>query len=314
MSTNKYHFNVNAAASSGAGYRTGKIVEKILEEESIVYSVYFQKDERETEALTRKLTWTSWENCHLIILGGDGTLNAVLQGIECFEYTGISCIRTASGNDFARNMHITKDVRKALLHILYHPKEKILDYGELYLQMDADDNGDRRRFIISSGIGYDADICEEVSRSRLKSIMNRIHMGKLVYVLIGIKQILTRQSGKALIQIDDNKPIKVSGMFFTVAMIHPCEGGGVPFCPQADPADGRFDICLVKAMPKWNLFLAVMLGYIRKHYMLREVTGYRGRKLTIKTENPEWFHMDGETPCRVRRLTLECKTGLRIFL
>ncbi len=314
MSMSNYHFIVNSTASSGAGYRTWKTVEPILAEENIVYSVYFPKDVRETEVLTRQLTRSSGEDCHLIILGGDGTLNAVLQGIECFEHTGISCIRTGSGNDFARNMHITKDVRKALFNILHHPKEITLDYGELYLQRDDTDAGERRRFIISSGVGYDADICEEVSRSRLKSIMNRIHMGKLVYVLIGIKQILTRQSGKALIRIDDKEPIKISGMFFTVAMIHACEGGGVPFCPQADPTDGKFDICLVKNMPKWKLFLAVMLVYIKKHYLLREVTGFRGRKLTIKTENPEWFHMDGETPCQIRRLTLECKTGLRIFL
>ena len=39
-----------------------------------------------------------------------------------------------------------------------------------------------RRFIISSGIGYDADICEEVSRSRLKKILNLFLLGKLVYV------------------------------------------------------------------------------------------------------------------------------------
>ncbi|MGN0204641.1 MAG: diacylglycerol/lipid kinase family protein, partial [Coprococcus sp.] len=205
MSMSNYHFIVNSAASSGAGYRTWKTVEAVLEEENVQYRVYFPKNGKETELLTRQLTRASAEDCHLIILGGDGTLNAVLQGIECFEHTKISCIRTGSGNDFARNMHVTKDVRKALYNILHHPRERILDYGELYLQRDSADEGVRRRFIISSGVGYDADICEEVSRSRLKSIMNRIHMGKLVYVLIGIKQIFTRQSGKAIIQIDDNK-------------------------------------------------------------------------------------------------------------
>lgn len=305
----KYHFIVNASASSGKGQKTWEQVEQILKRENVDYQVYFPESREETEKIAGQLT-----NCHMIVLGGDGTLNAVLQGIEDFEHTKLSCIRTGSGNDFARNMKITKKTGEAILHILHHPKEVILDYGELYCQKNPQDAGIRRRFIISSGIGYDADICEEVSRSWLKRIMNKVHLGKLVYVAIGIKQIFTRKSGRAVIKIDDSEPVRVAGLFFIVGMIHRCEGGGVPFCPAADPSDGQLDICLVQNMPKWKLLLAVMLIYIKKHGMLREVRGFRCRKVTIRTEKPEWFHMDGETPHQIRRLTLICKSGLRLIM
>lgn len=309
-----YHFIVNTTASSGAASGTWETVRKILSEENIAYKVYFPENRDNTVDLTRKLTGNSDEECHLVVLGGDGTLNAVLQGIESFERTKLSCICTGSGNDFAGNMHITKDAGKALNGILHHPEESVMDYGELFWQKDTDGKEGRRRFLISSGIGYDADICEEVSRSRLKHALNRVHMGKLVYVMVGIKQIFTRHCRRAVIKIDDRESIRVSGLFFAVGMIHACEGGGVPFCPSADPADGLLEICIVRDMPKWKLLLAVMLVYLKKHYLFREVTGCRGRMITITTEKPEWFHMDGETPCKVRRLTLKCRKGLRVVM
>ena len=96
-----YHFIVNPTASSGKGLHIWDKVEKILIKEGILYEVHIQNTEEETTKLVKKLTvrevWqeqkdglhnvkevavTSEEpDCHLVVLGGDGTLNAVLNGI-----------------------------------------------------------------------------------------------------------------------------------------------------------------------------------------------------------------------------------------
>ena len=278
-----YHFIVNPTASSGKGLHIWDKVEKILIKEGILYEVHIQNTEEETTKLVKKLTvrevWqeqkdglhnvkevavTSEEpDCHLVVLGGDGTLNAVLNGIEDFEHTILSCIRTGSGNDFARNMGIDKNVEHALYGILHHEKEVILDYGEITYQIESEETKGEplsltKRFIISSGLGYDADICEEVSRSRMKRILNKIHLGKLVYVAIGVKQIFTRKAADAVICLDEKEKIVVPNLFFVVGMIHEKEGGGVPFCPHADATDGKLSVCLVKGMSKWKLLLAVL--------------------------------------------------------
>ena len=169
----------------------------------------------------------------LVVIGGDGTINAVLNGIVDFEHTVLSCIRTGSGNDFARNVGVTKNVRKALHHLLHSTEQLCLDYGEAtYIT----ENGTKsRRFAISNGVGYDADICEEVGRSQLKKILNWAKIGKLVYVAIGVKQIFTRKNSGAVVLLDQTE-LKIPGLFFVVGMIHEKEGGGVPFCPKAKPA------------------------------------------------------------------------------
>lgn len=48
------------------------------------------------------------EDINILVIGGDGTLNEVLNGIQEFDHTTLSCIQTGSGNDFARNMHLER--------------------------------------------------------------------------------------------------------------------------------------------------------------------------------------------------------------
>lgn len=308
-----YHFIINPAASSGKGTGVWQKAENILKRENAEYTAHFPESGEHTVKLVRKLTGiSSSEDCHLVILGGDGTLNLVLQGIVSFEHTTLSCIRTGSGNDFAKDMGLEKNLEKALLHLLYDSQETMLDYGIL-TAYPTDASPVQKRFLISSGVGYDADICEEVSRSRLKKVMNRVHLGKLVYVCIGIKQIFTRKTCRAVLSLDDRKSRYISSLFFGVAMIHCYEGGGVPFCPEADPKDGLLDLCVVEGMAKWKLLLAVIFVYLRKHYLFRRVTAFRCRKLTLTLDKPQWFHMDGETPFKIRKISMECKSGLRFL-
>lgn len=333
-----YHFIINPSASSGKGLRIWNKVERILKKENVAYQAHILKSAGEVTALVQKLTGgdevseginglhntdvdreiaaTEEPDCHLVVLGGDGTLNAVLNGIVSFRRTILSCIRTGSGNDFARNMGISKNIKKALYGILHDKREIVLDYGEAFYEPEQKSKAAvySRRFIISSGVGYDADICEEVSRSRLKKILNKVGMGKLVYVMIGVKQIFTRQVVSAVLCLDDSEDITVSGLFFMVGMVHEREGGGVPFCPAADASDGLLDVCLAENMPKWKLLLAVLLVYAKKHFVFEKITAHRCRKLYIRMEKPQWFHLDGETPCRISEIEMECRSGLRFLM
>ena len=303
-----YHFIMNPSASSGKGAKVWEQIKEILDKEQVIYEVHALKSAKETTLFVRELT-KGKDFKHIVVLGGDGTLNVVLNGIEDFSHTILSCIRTGSGNDFARSVGIQKDVERAIYHLLKEPEEQCLDYG--IASYEADGKRKSRRFIISSGVGYDADICEEVSRSRLKKIFNRIRLGKLVYLAIGVKQIFTRKVTRAVIRLDETEEIAVPELFFVVGMIHEREGGGVPFCPRADATDGKLDICLVKNMSKLKLLLAVMLVYVKKHYIFRDITEHRCRKMTIEMEKPQWFHMDGETPCEIQKMELTCQSGLR---
>lgn len=305
-----YHFIVNTHSGSDKGKTIWGNILPFIKKQQIDYKIYLPDSADDTTLLVSRLTGSLNEDIHIVVVGGDGTINAVLQGIVDFEHTLLSCIRIGSGNDFARNMNIPKSYEENILHLLNSPKEYKLDYGEAtYITTSGEKN--TKRFIISSGIGYDAAICEEVGRSKLKQLLNKLHLGRLVYVCIGVKQIFEKKVVKAYLQLDNEKTRKIDKMFFTVGMIHSQEGGGVPFCPHANPTDGMFHVCLVQDMPKWKLLLAVCLVYFKKHLLFKKITEHKCKNLRIKTKEAMWFHMDGETPCQTKELHLSCKQGLR---
>ena len=47
-----------------------------------------------------------------------------------------------------------------------------------------------RLFNISAGIGFDAAVCQEADSSYLKSLLNKLRMGKLIYITEAIHMIL----------------------------------------------------------------------------------------------------------------------------
>ena len=318
-----YHFIMNPKASSGRGMKAWTKIEQILKKEQVEYETHMLGSEQETISLVQELTSKKIDNaaleckaaqasdCHLVVLGGDGTINAVLNGIIDFEHTIISCIRTGSGNDFARNIGVTKNTSKALEHLLHTPDKMVIDYGEAVYKTESGEK--YRRFAISNGVGYDADICEEVGRSKLKQILNRVGLGKLVYVMIGVKQIFTRKNTGAILCFDNEEVKDIANLFFVVGMIHEREGGGVPFCPRANCTDGILDVCLVRQMPKMKLLLAVMIVYMKQHYRFQAITEHRCKTLSVKLSEPQWFHMDGEISQKISEITMTCKQGLRFY-
>lgn len=322
-----YCFIMNPTASSGMGRRVWKKLRPVLDERNVEYKLLvFNKIEKltsfvnaatggeiteETKKTLGKKSLNILQNAssiHIVVLGGDGTLNLVLNAIVDIVNTKLSCIRIGSGNDFARNIGVDKKPEKALVHLLDKPQELILDYGEATYESE-DGASVTKRFIISSGIGYDADICEEVSKSKLKKKLNKLYMGKLVYVVVGIKQIFSRKTTKVTLYMDDDT-VSVDRLFFSVGMIHKMEGGGVPFCPDADPTDGYLDICLASAASIPKLLLEVAMVYRGKHILFSNVEQYRSRSVRVVTDEPQWIHTDGETPCRVSDVTLSCRQGL----
>ena len=293
------HFEVliNPSASSGRGMRVWKKVKKELDARGVPYRKHILKAPGEATLLVRDLTKNLSKDCHLLVLGGDGTLNEVLNGIEDFQHTVLSCLRTGSGNDFAANVGIDKNLMIALDQLLNHPMEASLDYGVVRA-----DEHEPRRFLISCGMGYDADICEEVSKSRLNKVMNRFGLGKLVYLMIGLKQIFTRSSTDAVLYLDGKKAVHVPKLFFLVGMQHPCEGGGVPFCPDANSGDGMLDFCLARDMSKGKALLGVALVYFKKHLLLRNITCGQCKTMRLVCEKPQWIHFDGETPYQAKEV------------
>lgn len=311
-----YYFIINPTSSSGRCLKAWNKVKGYLDLNKVEYEEHILTGPGDASAIAARLSSVSplsslveREN-HLVVIGGDGTLSEVLSGIDDFRLLKLSVIRAGSGNDFARNMKIGKNVIRTLRHILYSPEESALDYGVIKWNDSLGEHS--RRFAISCGIGYDADICREVSVSRLKAILNKLGLGKLVYLAIGLRQIFFRRFNRAVLTADDRQ-FEMEKFFLAASMIHETEGGGVPFCPGSDPTDGILNGCFIGHLSKLQLLPAVMLVYLRRHMTLSGITLHTYRTLSVSLDTPEYIHADGDVICRSDNAKISIKNGLRFI-
>lgn len=308
-----YHIIVNPASRSGRGLKYWNIIEPILKEKCIDFQVYFSKAIGHTTTLVQEITSAAKQSSnqiHLIILGGDGTVNEALQGIECFENVSFSYIPTGSSNDLARDLKIPRDPLAALDEILNMAHVRVLDIGRLHYER-AYQNGENvivgdRYFSVSSGIGFDAAVCEEALSSKIKDVLNKCGLGKLTYLGIAVKQLLTAKYISGTLFLDDLPPLPLDRLFFIATMIHQYEGGGFCFCPSADDSDGYLDLCVVTRLPKLKMLFVLPTAFKGKHYRFNGIDSYRAKKVTIQTSAPLWVHTDGEVKVKADLIHLNC--------
>ena len=282
-----YHFIVNPRSSSGKGLRLWRKIEERLEEQGKPYRVHYTKDGWHGARIARKIAKS--EVAPVIVpLGGDGTVNEIVNGIAGFGNVTFGYIPTGSSNDLARGLGLPKNPLKALECIL-HPKEFA------NLNVGCIRSGKKHRlFAGSSGIGFDAAVCYEVGHSPLKKLLNRLNLGKMIYVVIALKRVLFDKKVPADLVIDGGEKIHFNRMFFAAVMNNGYEGGGLNLCPEAKVDDGFLDVCVVADMARLKLMTLLPTAFFGKHVIFKEVHMYRCREIDIYAENLLYVHADGE--------------------
>ncbi|MDO4187461.1 MAG: diacylglycerol kinase family lipid kinase [Lachnospiraceae bacterium] len=281
------HIVYNPQSSTGNGKKVFLQVEKVLIEENVEYKVYETTGAGSAKMYAKDIT-SDDSNDVIIVIGGDGTLNEVFNGIKDYSKVTLGYIPSGSGGDFARDLKISTDPEKAIRSIL-HPKEyKIMDVGNL---TNAECN---KRFCVSAGIGFDAAVCHEALHSKLKIWLNKVKLGKLTYVVIALKQILSTKKHGCTIILDDARKIKFDHFYFVTTMIHRYEGGGFMFCPKAKYDDGLIDVCVASNISKLKVLCLMPLAYKGKHTKFKGIETYTAKKIQIFSDEKLPIHTDGE--------------------
>ena len=298
-----YYVIVNPASKSGRGAKIWSALEPILVEKEIAYKVFFSREPGHAVKIVRDLfsslvDASGCEMLKLIVLGGDGTFNEVLQGISDFSRVQLGYIPAGSSNDLARDLNLPSDPVTALDHILSCQKAISMDIGCAVYENSFTEGAIKRYFAVSCGIGFDAAVCQEALFSAFKNILNKIGLGKLTYLVIALKQLIAARKVSCQIYLDDKDPIRISRFLFVAGMIHQYEGGGFRFCPDADFHDGIIDLCTVGDISKWLVLVALPTAFKGSHYRFEGIDRYSAESIRIKTSAPMWLHTDGEVSCK----------------
>lgn len=303
-----YTFIVNPQARSGLGHKVWTELEGILKKRAVSYEVFFTKYQKHATAIAGKITSDGNEHI-LIALGGDGTVNEVVNGISDYEKTIFGYIPIGSSNDFARGLHLPSEPIEALETILAMKKLHSMNVGVLKYQNKT------RRFAVSAGMGFDAAICHEAVVSRLKYLLNKLKLGKLTYVGIALHRLFLQKPDEVTLTLDGTREITLPDTYFVAIMNNKYEGGGFMFTPHAKNDDDKLDIMVASGIPKWKILLVLPTAYSGKHTRFKGVHIYSAKHIKIESDIPLAIHCDGEPIFLQREVSAFCaKTKLRVIV
>ncbi len=279
-------FIINPSSQSGRGMKAWKEIEQAMPV-GLEYKKYFTKPNRSAAYIAKNIASDGKEHT-FIILGGDGTLNSVMNGIPLDGRITLGYIPCGSGNDFARALHIKGRPLELLQHLLESPITYSLSVGEMTVP-----NKIKKRFIVSTGIGLDAQICGMAVGASVKKLLNALHLGNLVYGLHALEGITQYDSlpGEVII---DGAYREFSHILFSSIQNCPYEGGGFQFCPKADFSDDKLQVCIVNADKKWKIIPAFVALLFGKHEGMPTVTMLQGKEVSISLGAYRQCHTDGE--------------------
>lgn len=309
-----YHIIVNPNARSGRGRKNWETIRHILDDQNVEYDVHFSEKRGDTVQYTREL-YERYSPLNLIVLGGDGTLNEVIQGISSFENVTISTIPIGSSNDLALALGISFNPEEAILHLLNKPTVLYMDLGTVHYENSLTREGSMvipdRRFLVSTGVGYDAAVCQEALASGIKNLLNRLRLGKLSYLLICLKQLLAFKYSECELTFEDrDETIKIDKLVFMGGMNNKYEGGGFMFAPEASNHDGLLDLCVVSDLSKTAILRLLPTALHGEHLGHDGINLYRTNSYTVRTSSPVWVHTDGEVDTKADVISVSCEKEL----
>ena len=308
-----YHFIVNNTSGGGRSKRVWEELQNYLLEHEIRYKAHFTEYEGHAKKLADRVCDIDREKVYLIVVGGDGTLNEVLNGMHDFEKIRFGYIPTGSGNDFARGMKINGTPTENLERILQAEETTPIDLG--CVSWVEEGQKEQKIFAISSGLGLDADVCKQALHSGLKKALNKLGLGSLTYVCLTIKSLFTMPTTEAKIVFDDEVEEPISRMIFIAGMNQYCEGGGVPMAPDAVATDGEFSVCCAYGVARWCTFFLLPFLVKGKHTGFKCFDIHNCRKFSVDLEKPMVLHADGEYCGDVTHAEFRCLSGkLNILL
>ncbi len=208
----------------------------------------------------------------IVAVGGDGTVNEVALGLIGTS-TPMGIIPMGSGNGLARDLGISMNV-KDCTRSLIEGKVQQIDVCRI----------NNQRFLCTSGIGFDAQVADKMSKAPTR--------GFLRYIKLTIIESLAFKPFKIKMKVDDlwiEKPV------FLVTFANARQfGNNAYIAPSASLTDGLIDVVVVNPFNK--ILLPVFgIGLFAKYIpKLKFVDCYKAKQIELESAGTNIYHFDGE--------------------
>lgn len=217
-----------------------------------------------------------------IVIGGDGTLNAVVNGILNSQHPDlpIAFLPTGRGKDTARSLP---------------------SWNQESLCSEAFDTASHvpvdliRITLADSSVRYGINISDIGIAAHAASVANRLprFFSSLSYVLGAVRSMMPIRSFELSARID-GEPVHIDNALLLSVCNGKTFGGGIHISPTSDVTDGVLDVVIARNANLLDLALQLprlKRGTLYEHRALRR---WRGTSIEIDPVHSPWFEVDGE--------------------
>ncbi len=268
-------FIVNPCAGGSNGKKIKRALSKTEEELKrlkVDYRIHFTHKPKHAIDIAEKIVEAGATD--IAIMGGDGTIHEVINGIPDFDKVNVGIIPCGTGNDFASALKLPLDPLEAL-KIILNGKTKYVDY----MQMPT------VRGVNIIGMGIDVEVLKKYEKARKKT--------KFQYTKSLIKTLLKFDYSEFEVALDDAPFEKYRSLIACFANGHRY-GGGIRICPAADPFDKKLEFVAVKevkGLKMVNAFIKLKQGKILS---VPQVVHKNFKTVKFKCEKPYTVQVDGQ--------------------
>lgn len=280
----RYKVIINPYSGKGATAKRIPEIEQALNGLGLDYSISLTERPWHAVELVREAIGA--EYTVVVAVGGDGTVNEVINGIlQCkAEQIGealLGVLPVGRGNDFAFASGIPLDLSSACQALA---KAEVHDQDAGFISDHQ--SGIERYFGNQVGIGFDAVVGRLANQGKLS--------GFIGYLVAALKTMYIYYQAPE-VQIDlSNEVIRQRSLMVSV-MNGRRAGGGFLMAPDGNPRDGQFDICIARNLSKAGILLLIprfMKGNQAGH---PAITFRKDNRVAVQALNGHLpVHVDGE--------------------
>lgn len=271
----KHIILVNPIAGRKKGEKYAIRIQKLLEKYNIESSIHVSKYPKHLTELAKQ--FAAKEKCRFYSVGGDGTLNEIMQGIIGTD-SEIVVTACGTGNDFIRSISKYRSMRKIIINSISTSATPV-DVMKL--------NKNKYCLNILSA-GFDAMIGKNIDKFRWIPLIS----GTIKYNLSIVYTLFQNKNFKFKVRVNDN----VIKKYFTLIAVSNGKyyGGGVCPSPEAIVDDGILDICLVNSTALLTKIILLPKYKSGKHLDLKPVKMTKSDKISIVSNKRFPVNIDGE--------------------
>lgn len=296
----KWFVVVNPISGYGKGLDDFPLISKLLRDNGIACEAVFTEHKYHATELTVSAIAEGYR--HIIVVGGDGTLHEVVNGLfiqKCVEpaEVTVAVISVGTGNDWIRMYGLPKQ---------YSAVIRAIKEGYTFLQDVAaveyeESRYNQTRYMANvAGVGFDAAVIK-----RGMTMRERGSKGASLYIRALISTFFRYKPTGVKIWIDDR--LMYNNLLFSLAIgVGKYNGGGIQQLPIAVADDGLLDITLIRPIHWWHILFRLRRFFNGEIYSIGHVQHLQGSKIRIESSPEIQLEIDGEllggTPVELRVL------------